>query len=125
MNRRAGFAFLLSLVSFAANAAPADDAAAFLALLSGQKYQAAVEDFDQRMKDGLPAAKLESVWQGLVGQLGAFQNTGETKTASAQGYTLVYVKTNFARGAIWAQVAYDKDGKVAGLHFLPTSPSAP
>lgn len=120
---------LLVLLLFSTQALYAATAAApltgqsvsFVHLLANQNYQAAYDDFDDQVKHALPPDQLAAVWHQATGNLGAFKTTGQTKIAATHGYTVVYVKSIFDHGAIWVQVAYDKSGKIAGIHFLPAS----
>jgi hypothetical protein len=124
----AGLALFL-VVNWTAQADPpagvTKQALAFVTLLADQKDQDAFDQFDDQVKAGLPSDKLKAVWQEVIGQQGAFKNTGQTKTAEVHGYTVVYVESVFERGSLWVQVAYDKDGKIGGLHFLPKTTEQP
>jgi fermentation-respiration switch protein FrsA (DUF1100 family) len=93
--------------------------------LARGEYEQAVERFDAKMKEVLPPDQLREVWQGLVAQVGDFQQRSGVRTETRQGYRLVYVTLQFAAGALDAQVAFDDAGQVAGLFFVPTDPSAP
>jgi hypothetical protein len=119
---------LLLLIGSTANAdAPgaANRALAFVTLLVHQKYQDAYGLFDDQVKAQLPSAKLESVWKNVIGQVGAFKRTGATKTVVTEDHQVVFVESVFARGTLWVQVAYDKDRKIGGLHFLPKTLEQP
>lgn len=109
--------------SLAANNPTADNptskAEALVHSLAAGDYTSAEADFNAQMQQGLPAAKLKEVWSQITAQAGAYLKTGETKSAQYQGDTIVLVKTQFKNGALWAQVAFDKSGKVAGLYFKP------
>jgi hypothetical protein len=121
------FALMLLLlvgpnVVYATIPAPlADQAVTFVHLLVKHDYQAAYKHFDSQVKHALPPDQLAVAWNQITGKLGTFKTTGQTKVAPARGYTAVFVKSIFDHGAIWVQVAYDKSGKIAGIHFLPTS----
>jgi hypothetical protein len=115
---------LIFVVNWTAHAAdaPSDNAkqaVAFVTLLADQKYPDVEQQFSDQVKAALPADKLQGVWTKVLGRFGAFKTTGQTKTAEIQGSTAVYVESIFEHGSLWVQVAYDKDGKIDGLHFLP------
>jgi|SRR5215469_14265141 len=126
MNKLMAALALLLFVGTAAHADappdPAKQAVAFVNLLVGQKYPDAAAQFDDRMKAALPADQLQTAWQQVTGQMGEFKNTGATKVTEAQEHTIVFVEGVFTKGSFWVQVAYDKDGKVGGLHFFPETP---
>jgi len=96
-------------------------AVTFVHLLVKQNYQAACEDFDAQVKHALPPEQLAAAWQQMTGKLGTFKTTSQTKVVPTHGYVAVFVKSIFDNGAIWVQLAYDKSGKIAGVHFVPTS----
>ena len=92
-------------------------------------YSAAAKNFDERMMAALPPARLQQVFETRIQpQLGAFQSVREVKTVADGPYTVVTLVSNFARGLVNVQVAFDPAGKVAGLFFkpaqMPTEPAA-
>jgi dienelactone hydrolase len=92
-------------------------------LLAAEEYQAAVEGFDDEMKDLLPPGKLQEAWEGLLGQVGSYQGQLGTHTAEQDGYRLVSVVTQFEVLALDTQVAFDDAGRIAGLVFVPSQSS--
>ncbi len=93
----------------------------FITLLSGGEYKAAVGMFDETVKAALPKEKLEQVWQGLQAQCGAYQSKGDTRKEKIQQYDVVYVPCKFEKTALDCQIAFDSNGMIAGLHFLPSA----
>src|SRR5438046_1738772 len=61
-------------------------AQAFVKLLEKGEFKKATQDFDQTMKEKMPADKLEEVWKGLIQKAGAFKKQGATRTQKVQGY---------------------------------------
>lgn len=110
-----------SLYAATATASPTGQGVTFVHLLVKQDYRSAYEQFDDHVKHVLPPEQLAAAWHQVTGKLGAFKTTGQTKIVPANGYTAVFVKSIFDHGAIWVQLAYDKSGKIAGIHFLPSS----
>jgi len=95
---------------------------AFIAMLVKGEYDKAVERFDATMKGALPADKLRAVWEGLQTQVGRFaKSTGADQTREDR-YRVVFVKCEFGKAVLEAKFAYDDDGKIAGLFFLPPRP---
>jgi Protein of unknown function (DUF3887) len=113
-------------LAFAATNKPAKNpqvqqAQTLVTQLSKGNFAGAERDFNDKMKQGLPPAKLKAVWAQITAQAGPFRNTGETKTLSYLGNPVVLIKTTFKNGELWTQVAFDKAGKIAGLYFKPAS----
>ena len=81
--------------------------------------------FDETMRTALPEAKLKELWDSLVGQLGAYQGTGDVKTAVQDPYTIVLVRTDFASGPVNIQVTVHSAGRVAGLFVRPVEAASP
>jgi hypothetical protein len=95
---------------------------AFIAMLAKGEYDKAVDRFDATMKGALPAEKLRAVWEGLQGQVGRFaKSTGADQTREDR-YRVVFVKCEFEKAVLEAKLAYDDEGKIAGLFFLPPRP---
>jgi dienelactone hydrolase len=81
--------------------------------------------FDETMRAALPEAKLRELWDALLSQLGAYQGTGDVKTAPQDPYTVVLVRTEFATGPVNIQVTVDSAGRVAGLFVRPVEADSP
>ncbi len=81
--------------------------------------------FDETMRAALPEAKLRELWDALLGQLGAYQGTGDITTAIQDPYTIVLVRTDFANGPVNIQVTVDSAGRVAGLFVRPVEAESP
>jgi dienelactone hydrolase len=75
--------------------------------------------YDQRMAEALPPGKLGESWPGLIQQEGAFESITGTQTIRVQGIEVVKLVCKFANATLDATVAFDADGKIAGLSFRP------
>ena len=75
--------------------------------------------YDQRMTEALPPGKLAESWPGLIQQAGAFESITGTQTIRVQGIEVVKLVCKFANATLDATVAFDADGKIAGLSFRP------
>ena len=75
--------------------------------------------YDQRMAEALPPGKLGESWPGLIQQEGAFESITGTQTIRVQGIDVVKLVCKFANATLDATVAFDADGKIAGLSFRP------
>src|SRR5579862_4959902 len=73
--------------------------------------------YDQRMAEALPPGKLGESWPGLIQQEGAFESITGTQTIRVQGIEVVKLVCKFANATLDATVAFDADGKIAGLSF--------
>jgi len=80
-----------------------------------------VKEFDARMTQELPEAKLKPVWPGLVSQFGAFKSINERREGQMQGRQAVELILSFEKDTIVQRAVFDSDGKVAGLVFRPTA----
>lgn len=82
-------------------------------------YGAVVATFDATMTEALPEDKLAQTMAQLDQQVGAFRERTDTRQTEEAGYDVVYVTTVFEKATLNAKVAYDSEGKVAGLFFQP------
>ncbi len=93
---------------------------AFVGLLAAGKNAEAVASFDATMKKGLPEEKLAETWSMLTVAAGAFESIEGVTVEPVGAYKTALVTCKFARTRLDAKIAYDKDGKVAGLFFVPS-----
>lgn len=132
--KRAALASLMLALSLAAFAAPAPapapapaaaqspletSARTLLADFTAGRYDAAAKNFDAKMLEALPPAKLAEFAKQLAAQVGAFQSVREAKQGKAQGYDVVVLVSEYEKAVVNVQFAFDADGKVAGLYFRP------
>jgi hypothetical protein len=118
---------LAVLVPLAAQAAGAQaakgslvpEAVSFVRTLGKGDFKAAEADFTDRMKQAAPPAKLGQVWQSLISQVGAFQDTGDSRTVVQNGFTTVVVRADFKSRALGIAVTFDSARRIAGMHFVP------
>jgi hypothetical protein len=87
----------------------------FVSALARGDFAAAERMEDGQMSAAAPAAKLSSIWQGFVGQYGAFESVGAVSTATDPPYTIAIVSTQFANYLVGLRVTVDGSGEVAGL----------
>lgn len=98
-------------------------AKAFVTRCEKGDFVAAVQPFDATMKGVMPAEKLRTTWQALVGQVGAFKQQTRTHSAKVQGYEIVFVTCEFAKTKLDVKVVFDGKKQIAGLFFLPEDTS--
>jgi len=79
------------------------------------------KEFDARMTQELPEAKLKPVWQALVAKFGAFKSIDERREGQMEGRQAVELFLSFEKEKIIQRAVFDSEGKVAGLVFRPTA----
>jgi uncharacterized protein len=76
--------------------------------------------FDDTMKTGLPEEKIIEAWESLVTQFGPFKTQGSIKQTKIQGYDVIFVPCQFEKMSLDCQIAFDINGRIAGLYFKPS-----
>jgi Protein of unknown function (DUF3887) len=97
----------------------AERGAALVADLVAGRWAQVCRDFDDRVAQKLDAERVAVMWARLTGMIGLLERLGEPLAYQAGDLTLVDVPLSFEAAERTARIAYDRDGKVAGLHFLP------
>jgi FtsH-binding integral membrane protein len=93
----------------------ADRAQALFGGLTEGRWEEAHQQFDEYMRGYVDAEGIAQRWKDAAGFAGRFEQAGEPSTPQAGDYTVVEVPLFFAGGKGIGRVAYDCDGKVAGL----------
>jgi len=93
----------------------AERAAALVADLTDGRWAEVRRDFDETVAAGMSAAQLAATWAQTVGLVGRYEGMGEPVSHQAGDHTVVDIPLSFEAGELTARVAYDGDGKVAGL----------
>ncbi|MFN8208500.1 MAG: DUF3887 domain-containing protein [Bacteroidales bacterium] len=75
--------------------------------------------FDQRLKEGLTAAKLEASWKDMIKQLGPYNGIQETRSEMFVGSTIIYCVCMFGQWPVDFKTVYNGAGLITGLYFLP------
>lgn len=93
----------------------------FVNLLSKGEFDEANKMLAEIMVRGLKTQKitLEGIWSGIIAQSGEFKEIKETKATEEIGHKCVYVTCEFEKVSLDVKEVFDKEGKVAGLFFLP------
>jgi hypothetical protein len=89
----------------------------FGAFFQGRDEQVAA-DFDETMRAQLPIAKLSEVRMQLWDTVGRYQRAGEPFVRRIGSHTVVDVPLEFEAGPMKGRLAYDREGRVAGLFVL-------
>lgn len=93
----------------------------FLTFLQKEDYKRAYEMQDEKMKTLLPQDTLQKMWEGMQKDLGELLAFHTKTTAEKDGYTITTIQCQFEKNVLFAQVALDREGKIAGLYFSPAS----
>jgi len=91
-------------------------------LLVKQQFTAAVENFDETMKNELPVEKLQETWELTISQIGPFKQQVGLRTERQAEFDIVSVTCEFEKGHLDIKVVYNSENQVAGLFFVPTPP---
>ena len=119
-------AMLLALVLLATGSAFANDfnleaEEVFDALLAGD-FAAIAERFDENMAAVLDADGLAQSWSAVAPMLGDYLGRGEVEV-NAQGDCFVaMLEARFANSKLKVQIAFDADGRIAGMQMQPVAP---
>jgi hypothetical protein len=97
----------------------AERGAALMADLAAARWAEVGRDFNERVAQQLDAEGVALMWARLTGMLGRLEHTGEPLAYQAGDLTLVDIQLSFEAAERTARIAYDREGKLAGLHFLP------
>jgi uncharacterized protein len=97
-----------------------DDAKAFLERCQASRFEEATANFDAKMKEVLPAAKLGQVWNGLTKQLGPITKMGEPREDKVGKSRRAKIRCVFKSTALDALVSFNPEGRIEGF-FLVTA----
>lgn len=94
-------------------------------LLAGD-FEAAVADFSPEMWQALPPDTMQTTWEGLAEQVGAFQAlVGAPQVTEAEGVTLVVITMQFDAALLDMQASVSAGGQITGLYFRPSETAVP
>lgn len=93
--------------------------------LAARQFDQIVGHFDETMTAAMPSAKLAEFWDGLIGQVGAFQSITRTRTQPVQGYQVVLVTSKFEKTTLDVKWVFDAKSRVAGFFVVPSEPAVP
>lgn len=91
----------------------------FIELLILGDFPGAASRFDEKMRAALPPEKLAATWNALLAQAGAFKQQVGARKEERGGYTVIIITCQFEKAAVDVQVAFDAQGRIAGLFFAP------
>lgn len=98
---------------------------ALLAAFGAGRDEEAGRHFDDRLRAGLPPARLAEVRAGLLAQLGAITGRGAARHGCAEGIATVWQRLRFERAELDARVGFNDAGEVAGFFLVPPQAETP
>lgn len=102
-----------------AKPSPEEAAQKIVRLLVAGQFAKVEAQYDATMASALPPGKLGAGWSGLLPQFGPFESIVEAKAHRTQGLDVVIVVCKFHNSVVDAVIAFDPDGKIAGLNLRP------
>lgn len=83
--------------------------------LVAEDFEGIRANFNEQMKQGLPAETLKKVWKGSIARHGAYVSQGEPKNSQQGGYDIYVIRCEMKTSPMEVVVAYDEEGKIGGL----------
>jgi len=87
--------------------------------LVARQYDKVEARFDATMASALPLEKLQSIWDATATKVGALKTMKGATSVETQGYHVVTLACDFEKAPLNLRLAFDKDGKIAGLFLVP------
>ncbi|VVB61730.1 Uncharacterised protein [uncultured archaeon] len=77
--------------------------------------------FNDTLKTQTKPEQLQLIWNQIEASYGNFTEIISTRTTEEQGYTIVYVTSNYDKlGLLDTRVVFNYSQQIAGLQFVPT-----
>ncbi len=96
------------------------DGKAFVQNLTQGNYQEALAAMDTTMANAMPAERLDGAMQSLYRQFGELKGLRDTvRTGKIDTFNVAYVTMEFTQMAIDAKVAFNPQGQVVDVSFVP------
>jgi dienelactone hydrolase len=92
-----------------------------VARLQAHDYKAVAARFDDEMRAGLPADKLEATWQKLASSVGELEGIESATTTDEAGAHVVKLAAQFARARMTLALSIDDRGKITGFGVGPAA----
>lgn len=85
--------------------------------LANKDYAAVARDFDPSMAAACPQDKLQSIWETVQQQAGAYQSVTSVRSEVYQQYVIVYVTCQFEQAALDVKLVFNPLQQISGLFF--------
>lgn len=96
-----------------------DRALAIFGEIAAGRWEAARQEFGDRMREEVDADRIADAWTQMVALIGRFERAGEPVLRQLGRHTVVDIPLSFEAGEATGQVTFDQDGTVAGLFIRP------
>ena len=96
-------------------------AEALLKNLQDGRYADVFKEFNSKMAAAIPEDRLRAVWEAMSAKFGAVKSIDERRSGDLQGYRTVELILTFENERVVQRVAFDGDGKIAGLAYNPAT----
>lgn len=101
-------------------------AKSFIGALAAGSFDPAESQFDTAMRRALPASTLQVFWNQMTAAQGAYRAISGSRLLERGDFHVAVLTAEFQRGSVDFVIAFNSEGKIAGLHFNPASaPWAP
>jgi len=94
-------------------------AASVIETLAREEYDATVGQFNAQLQTALPAARLESVWNAVATDAGGYRMILVVRADDTTRTAVVTIQ--FENAMIDALLAFDENGQVYSLYFVPST----
>jgi hypothetical protein len=93
-----------------------------VAKLADRQFAAAVEDFNEALKNELTPEKLEETWNAIIdpNQMGPFVKQLGSRLENEADPNILLVTCEFEKGCLDAKIVYNAQKQVVGLFAVPT-----
>ncbi|MGI8555995.1 MAG: DUF3887 domain-containing protein [Pyrinomonadaceae bacterium] len=94
-------------------------AKSFIDALAKKDFAAAENYFNDDVKSKISAEELTKIWDSLTAQVGDFKAQGKVSKTQKDNLEIFLIPCEFEKANLDIQTAFDAQGKIAGLFFLP------
>lgn len=116
---------LLLAISFLQTPTAGEKAEAVVHQLAAGEFAAVEAQFTDKMKAALPDARISTIWNGLIAQVGALKKAVGSREQDVGAMRMGIVTCEFERATLYIQIAFDPEGHIAGLTMRPATPAVP
>jgi dienelactone hydrolase len=115
------------LLLLAADPAPADATIArgeaAVTALTQKKFDVALADATQQLRDAVSPDKLKTIWESVLLQYGEFKKIDGSRKETRDKYEIVFVTCQFEKDKLDVRLVYSAEKKLGGLQFVPSRPA--
>ena len=97
----------------------------FVSLLDKSEFAKAVKDFDRAMSEAMQPEQLQEVWESITAHVGALKKQIDAQIQSSPEFNFVFITCQFEKASLDIKIAFNNEGKISGLWFIPAHSAAP